>query len=79
MADFVPCVVEARFRPDGKPIPRYVTWNGDRRIVLSIGRQWQEGLNHHLLVQLPGQLTLELKYDGTWSGRLISKPRFSST
>lgn len=78
MANFVPCDVDARFLPDGRVVPRNVTWDGVRRVVEMTGRTWQEGHIQHMLVQLTGQITLDLKYDGTWSGRLISKPRFSS-
>ncbi|MCI0714648.1 MAG: hypothetical protein L0154_31120 [Chloroflexi bacterium] len=78
MADFVPCSVEARFLPDGRPIPHKVTWDGVERVVVTTGRMWQEATQHHVLVQLSGQITLELKYDGAWSGRPVSKPRFSS-
>ena len=79
MADFVPCSVEAHFLPDGQPIPRKVNWDSEEHLVLATGRTWQEAGQHHMLVQLSGHLTLELKYDGTWSGRVVSKPRFSST
>jgi hypothetical protein len=79
MADFIPCDVESRFLSDGTPRPYKVNWKNTNHPVLETGRTWREDSSHHILVKLTGQITLELKYDGTWSGRIVGKPRFSST
>lgn len=77
MNNFEPCEVEARFLRDGRPVPYKIIWRGQPHNIIEVGRFWNSGQAHHVLVKIPGQ-TLELCYQGSWSGKIAGKPRFSS-
>ena len=52
--------VDADILPDGRVTPRGFTWQGQRRLVTDIGRQWVEGERRHVLVSTQSGDTFEL-------------------
>ncbi len=55
-----PTAVEAEIRSDGSVRPRSFVWQGERRQVADVGRQWIEGQERHMLVMTHAQETFEL-------------------
>ncbi len=70
-----PTSVEARFAEDGRVTVRSFTWRGQRRPVVSQGRQWQAEDGRHCLVMAPGDEVFELVFapeTGAW--QVVSQP-----
>jgi hypothetical protein len=68
--------VDADLLPDGRVTPRAFTWQGRRRLVSSIGRQWIEGERRHVLVRTDVNDTIELSVSMpamNWTARLVSQ------
>jgi hypothetical protein len=70
-----PVLVEARVAWDGRLRPRAFTWSGRTFTVASIGRQWPEAGESHVLVMVDGAGTFELAYSPETSAwRLVRTP-----
>ena len=70
-----PVLVEARVGRDGRLRPRAFTWSGQAFTVASIGRQWPDAGETHVLVMAEGAGTFELAYSPETSAwRLVRTP-----
>lgn len=70
-----PVLVEARVGRDGRLRPRAFTWSGQAFSVASIGRQWADAGETHVLVMAEGAGTFELAYSPESSAwRLVRTP-----
>jgi len=68
-------LVEARVGRDGRLRPRAFTWSGQAFRVASIGRQWPDAGETHVLVMAEGAGTFELAYSPETSAwRLVRTP-----
>lgn len=70
-----PLQVEARVDAEGPPQPLAFLWRGQRLLIHSIGRTWQEAEAHHYLVMVAGDRVYELAYSlerGFW--RVVREP-----
>jgi Domain of unknown function (DUF6504) len=70
-----PILVEARVNRSGRLRPRSFLWRERRYTVASIGRQWLEAGETHVLVMAEGGGTFELALapdSGAW--RLVRSP-----
>jgi nicotinamide-nucleotide amidase len=68
--------VDVDILPDGRVTPRGFTWQGQRRLVTDIGRQWVEGERRHVLVSTESGDTFELAVTMPamgWTGRVVSR------
>jgi hypothetical protein len=64
-----PLLVDARVGRDGRLRPRSFVWREQRYTVASIGRQWADASETHVLVMVEGGGTYELAYSpdaGAW-------------
>lgn len=67
--------VEARYTPDGWPVPTAMDWEGARLRVLDVGRRWRAEDGIHVLVRVPDGRVFELHTNGAvWRARVISEP-----
>jgi len=74
--DEIDTAVDADILPDGRVTPRGFTWQGERRLVTNIGRQWVEGQRRHVLVSTESGDTFELAVTMPamgWTGRVVSQ------
>ena len=70
-----PLLVDARVGRNGRLRPRSFLWRERRYTVASIGRQWTDASETHILVMAEGGGTFELAYlpdAGAW--RLVRTP-----
>ena len=70
-----PLLVEARVGRGGRLRPRSFVWRGQHYTVASIGRQWIDAGETHVLVMAKGGGTFELalaRDTGAW--RLVRSP-----
>jgi hypothetical protein len=70
-----PVLVEARVGRSGRLRPRSFLWREQRYTVASIGRQWLDAGETHILVMAEGSGTFELALapdTGAW--RLVRSP-----
>lgn len=71
-----PIAVEARFEADGTIRPKAFLWQGQRYRIASLGRQWEEGDEHHFLVMTADSRVYELAFlqrEAAW--RLVRRPQ----
>lgn len=67
--------VEAVFTPDGWPVPRSVTWDGERLPVVDTGRRWRADDGIHVLALVSDGRVFELHTNGSlWRAALVSTP-----
>jgi hypothetical protein len=67
--------VEARYTPDGWPIPSSLYWDGELLIVIDIGRRWRIEDGIHVLVRVPDERVFELHTNGSlWRAAVVSEP-----
>ena len=74
--DEIVTAVDADILPDGRVTPRGFTWQGKRRLVTNIGRQWVEGQRRHVLVSTENGDTFELAVSMpamAWTGKVVSQ------
>jgi PncC family amidohydrolase len=74
--DEIVSAVDADILPDGRVTPRGFIWQGQRRLVTSVGRQWIEGERRHVLVSTESGDTFELAVSMPamgWTGRVVSQ------
>lgn len=61
--------VVAHFDESGTVIPRAFVWGGEKRPILSLGRQWVQNGDRHFLVMTAEEQVYELAYrtaEMTW-------------
>ncbi len=54
--------VAARFDDSGKVIPKSFVWDGVKRPILSLGRQWVQDGDRHFLIMTGEAQVYELAY-----------------
>jgi hypothetical protein len=57
-----PISVEARFNLDGTLRPIAFEWRGQRFVIASHGRQWEQAGEYHFLVMTQAEQVFELVY-----------------
>ncbi len=70
-----PPQVEARVDAEGPPQPLAFRWRGERMMIHSVGRSWQQADEQHYLVMVAGDRVYELAYSlehGSW--RVVREP-----
>ncbi len=60
-----PVQVIAQFDDDGKISPLRFNWLGQWVQITSTGRSWEDHLDRHILVMVPGERVFELIFNST--------------
>jgi hypothetical protein len=71
-----PIRVEAQMLPNGDIRPLAFHWEGEKVVVASLGRSWDEAGERHFLVMTPDERVYELAYlpeQSSW--RLLRRPQ----
>ncbi len=70
--------VEARYTPDGWPIPQSLLWEGETLRIIDVGRRWKADDGIHLLARVADQRVFELHTNGSlWRASLVAEPPHS--
>ncbi|MBN1202517.1 MAG: hypothetical protein JXJ20_11725 [Anaerolineae bacterium] len=67
--------VEAKFTPDGWPVPSVLRWQNETLAIIDVGRRWKTDDGIHLLVRVPDERVFELHTNGAlWRACIRSEP-----